>query len=308
MSADVADPAAMRGAIEEADRRFGTLHGIIHAAGVVRDDGYREIKDCDHDTCDRHFLAKAYGLRVLQEVLEGRPLDFCMLVSSLTSLLGGIATAAYASSNIYMDLFAREHNQSHRTRWLSVNWDVFRFPEETVSELIAGKTLEELGHSMEEAAQVMESALTATRASQLVVSTGDLSSRISQWIGLESLRSRTGEEKPGPAVTEHGQRSGAQTNREAPRDDTEHRIAVIWQEALGIDHVGIHDSFARLGGHSLLAVRIVAELRKAFQVDLPIRVLFEAPTVAEFVRAHQEGDPRSSRTADRRGSSAACLE
>jgi thioesterase domain-containing protein len=48
--------------------------------------------------------------------------------------------------------------------------------------------------------------------------------------------------------------------------------------------VGINDSFAQLGGHSLLAVRIVAELRKAFQVDLPVKALFEAPTVAELSR------------------------
>ena len=51
---------------------------------------------------------------------------------------------------------------------------------------------------------------------------------------------------------------------------------------LGIRTIGINDSFAEVGGHSLLAVRIVAELRSAFQVDLPMRALFDAPTVAEL--------------------------
>ena len=51
---------------------------------------------------------------------------------------------------------------------------------------------------------------------------------------------------------------------------------------LDIDDVGINDSFTRLGGHSLLAIRIVAELRRAFQIDLPVKALFDAPTVAEL--------------------------
>ena len=48
--------------------------------------------------------------------------------------------------------------------------------------------------------------------------------------------------------------------------------------------MGINDSFAQLGGHSLLAVRIVADLRRTFQIDLPVRALFDAPTVAELSR------------------------
>ena len=62
------------------------------------------------------------------------------------------------------------------------------------------------------------------------------------------------------------QGSGGRTQEGAPRDETEQQIARIWQDALGIDEVGIHDNFTRLGGHSLLAIRIVAELRRAFQM------------------------------------------
>ena len=64
---------------------------------------------------------------VLEEVLDGKTLDFCLLVSSLTSVLGGIGHAAYASSNVYMDSFVRRHNRSHPVPWLSVNFDLWRF-------------------------------------------------------------------------------------------------------------------------------------------------------------------------------------
>ncbi|OUL18945.1 non-ribosomal peptide synthetase [Nostoc sp. T09] len=58
----------------------------------------------------------------------------------------------------------------------------------------------------------------------------------------------------------------------------------IWAEILGIKQVGIHDNFFELGGHSLLATRVISQIRKAFKVDLPLRCLFESPTVAELAK------------------------
>jgi acyl carrier protein len=284
VEADVADVAGMRRAVEHAYQRFGGLHGVIHAAGIVGRDGYREIKDCDYDNCQSHFQAKVHGLHVLEEVLHGRTLDFCMLVSSLTSFLGGIGHVAYASSNIYMDAFTRLHNRSHRMPWLSVNWDLFRFQNQSAVNAGLGKTLEALGHSAEEAMTVMEVLLAARGVSQLVVSTGDLAARVNQWIKLESLNTGGPAAAASPVQSVRSPRPGSQSSDDAPRDETERQIARIWQDALGIDEIGINDGFARLGGHSLLAVRIVAELRKIFQIDLPVRALFDAPTVAELSR------------------------
>jgi acyl carrier protein len=85
-----------------------------------------------------------------------------------------------------------------------------------------------------------------------------------------------------PTRSTFSQRRNLQTNYDPPRDETEEQIARVWRDALGIDEVGINDSFSQLGGHSLLAIRIVSELRKAFQIDLSIRALFDAPTVAEL--------------------------
>jgi acyl transferase domain-containing protein len=281
-NANVSDVNAMRGAIEQAYQHFGNLHGVIHGAGIVGDDGYREIKDTEYDDCDAHFQAKAGGLLVLDEVLHGKSLDFCLLLSSLTSVLGGIGQAAYAASNIYMDSFARRHNRTSPVPWLSVNWDVWRLHDQAAIVSGPGGTLKELGMSAAEATEMLETALTMRTASQLVVSTGDLGARIDQWIKLESL------DTPRPGTVSSASRSALsqrpdlQTSYDVPRDETEQRIARVWEEALGIDEVGINDKFSELGGHSLIAIRIVSELRKAFQIDLPVRALFDAPTVSEL--------------------------
>jgi acyl-coenzyme A synthetase/AMP-(fatty) acid ligase/acyl carrier protein len=66
----------------------------------------------------------------------------------------------------------------------------------------------------------------------------------------------------------------------APRTPAEEGIARIWSEVLKLAQVGVHDNFFDLGGHSLLATQVISRMREAFQIDLPLRDLFENPTVA----------------------------
>ena len=67
----------------------------------------------------------------------------------------------------------------------------------------------------------------------------------------------------------------------APTNPIEATLAGYWQELLGVSKVGIHDSFFDLGGHSLIAVRLFRMIKKQYGVDLPISVLFSAPTIAQ---------------------------
>jgi amino acid adenylation domain-containing protein len=78
---------------------------------------------------------------------------------------------------------------------------------------------------------------------------------------------------------EHG-RSRNGNSHVAPRTPTEQRLAAIWAEVLKHERVGIHDNFFELGGHSLLATQMVLRVRDAFQIELPLRRLFESATVA----------------------------
>ena len=66
----------------------------------------------------------------------------------------------------------------------------------------------------------------------------------------------------------------------APRTAVEESLAAIWADVLGLERVGVHDSFFELGGHSLKATQVISQVRRIFQVDLPLRRLFESPTIA----------------------------
>ncbi|MEH2372337.1 non-ribosomal peptide synthetase [Nostoc sp.] len=70
----------------------------------------------------------------------------------------------------------------------------------------------------------------------------------------------------------------------APRSQVEELLAQIWAKVLGKEQVGIHDNFFELGGHSLLATQLTSRIRDTFQIDLPVRNLFEAPTVEQLTK------------------------
>jgi acyl-coenzyme A synthetase/AMP-(fatty) acid ligase len=70
----------------------------------------------------------------------------------------------------------------------------------------------------------------------------------------------------------------------APRGENQERLAEIWAGLLRVDRVGAHDGFFALGGHSLLATRVVSRIREQWGVEVPLRAVFEGPTVAELAR------------------------
>jgi amino acid adenylation domain-containing protein len=89
---------------------------------------------------------------------------------------------------------------------------------------------------------------------------------------------------PAPVLPVH-----EETALDLPRTPTEERLAAIWRDVLGLEQVGIHDNFFELGGHSLLATRVVARTREAVGADLPLRAMFEQPTVAGIASRLEAG-------------------
>ncbi|MFN8517204.1 MAG: amino acid adenylation domain-containing protein [Chloroflexia bacterium] len=84
------------------------------------------------------------------------------------------------------------------------------------------------------------------------------------------------------ALPEPGEAAFAQRESVAPRTPLETVIAGVWADVLGLEQIGVHDNFFELGGHSLLATQVVSHLRALFEIELPLRDIFRAPTVAEL--------------------------
>ncbi|UZW58363.1 phosphopantetheine-binding protein [Lysobacter enzymogenes] len=146
--------------------------------------------------------------------------------------------------------------------------------------------------SDEEVVACFDRAFAVAGAPQLVIATGDLKLRTDQWVRLQSL------EKTGAADGAGREAAAAAPARNAaprrsdlvgPRDDIERVIVEVGRSVLGIEEISVHDNFFDMGGSSLLAVQLMSRLREAFQQQLPLRTLFERPTVAGLAEAIRDG-------------------
>ena len=279
VSADVANLEQMQDAIAKASQHFGQLNGVIHGAGILTEKLFSTIDKTGKTDCDQQFKPKIQGLLVLEKLLQDTELDFCLLLSSLSSILGGLGFVAYSAANIFLDAFIHQHNQKNKVAWLSVNWDSWKVGEATKISEFQGSNLGEFAIQLEEGLEAFKRLLFWGELNQVVVSTGELQSRINQWLKPKSLQESAVPKKINSSSVYS--RPNLRNAYVAPRNEVEQKLAEIWQELLGIESVGIHDNFFELGGDSIVSTQIVF---KAKQIGLQLlpKQLFEHQTIADL--------------------------
>ena len=232
------------------------------------------------------FAPKVDGLLVLNNIFKDVDLDFMACFSSISAILGEFGQSDYCAANAFLDASANRRNGRFT---VSINWDTWRDVGMTVAALDNASLPAELkerlrreiekGMGSDEALDAFNRIMSQNIFPQVIVSTRDLHAAIennrtfNQHRILERLMQTEG-------LGERHARPVLNTDYAEPRDESEQVIVNIWQELLGIDRVGIHDDFFDLGGHSLLATRLVARLRGAFNMNIPLGSLFASPTVA----------------------------
>jgi amino acid adenylation domain-containing protein len=293
-AADVCDEPQMRRVVAGAVDRFGALHGVVHSAGVAGG-GLIQLKD--RDTAARVLAPKTLGTRTLAHVVNGQALDFFVLCSSLTSIIGGPGQVDYCAANAYQDAFAREHAKRTGVRTIAINWDSWRevgmAVETAIPEALRAGRQRDLkdGKTSAEGVEIFLRALSRTDVTQIAVSTKSLEPRM-----RTPATAAPSAEAPSPAATDAPESKAEVTydrpelsqSYVAPRNPIEEEIAIVWQRLFGLSQVGVDDDFFELGGHSLLALQVMSRLREQFNVTVPLSVLFDAPTVAGLSLAVME--------------------
>ena len=243
------------------------LHGVFHAAGIVDERVFKSVQDIARAECEIHFQSKVHGTYALAQALQGVEIDFCLLFSSLSAVLGGLGFVAYTAANMFLDSFAHQHNSTGAAPWISVNWDTWQVRENPHGSL--GGTIAAFAMQPAEGIDALTRAL-ASGHTHLVNSTGDLHARLQQWIRTDLLQ----ESNASLLDTKKS------SNLIPASGDYEQKITEVWQEVLGIQDVGLYDNFFDLGGNSLIALEVINKLKKAFHTQIPAVALFEAPTIS----------------------------
>jgi acyl transferase domain-containing protein/acyl carrier protein len=283
--ADVAEPGEMAEVLAESRRRFGTISGVIHAAGVI-ELGIMQLKT--PEAADRVLSSKVQGTAVLWDLLRDEDLDFFVLCSSISTVVGGPGLADYRGGNAVLDAFARsEAARQQRTRVVSVKFDAWQ--EVGMAVAFGGANDLPNGIHPTEGVEVFERVL-ASDFTEVVVSTRDLPRLITlARAEVDADRQAQAADSPPPpdpsGLTGRVGLSGAFV---PPTTELEVRIAEIWQKLLGIERLGTQADFFEAGGHSLLATQVMSRLYQRFGVDVPLRTLFEATTLGAFAERVQQ--------------------
>jgi amino acid adenylation domain-containing protein len=296
-NADAADESEMRRGINLAEEQWGPINGVIHAAGIPGGSAsFNMIDKLAKPDFQEQFQAKVYGLLVLEKLLRNRPLDFCLLTSSLSPILGGVGFAAYSAANQFMDSFVYKHNRVNPPKWISLNWGDWQPWNPTERESIIGGTVNQFNMMPREGIETFRRILYYCQTSQVVVSSGDLRGRIDQWVKLKTLRDRDEANKPGPSPVYR--RSHLSDAYIAPRDPWEQTLADIWQRLFGFDRIGIRDDFFELGGDSLKAITLAAKIHHQLKVEIPLPEFFERTTIETLARYTREQSVRRHEDSD----------
>lgn len=279
LRADVASEDQMRSAAAQIVERFGTVNGIIHAAGLAGEKAVKLIGELDRIECQKHFRAKVFGSIVLEKVFRETEPDFCLLFSSNASILGGLGSTAYAAANLFLDSFAPVCNRARATRWISANWDGWLLEDETKLTQSFQTSIDQYAMTQAESTDVFERIVSSVSVPQIIISTGDLPDRLNMWVMKGDPKQSADAGEAGAAL--HS-RPDLGVDYVPPTSQLEQTVTLIWQELLGIDRLGIHDNFFDLGGNSLIGLKVVSRLKKELNIEIPIVTLFEGPTVSAF--------------------------
>lgn len=296
MSADVSNIDQMTEIVESIKKEYGALNGVIHSAGLIEEGAFKTIPDIRHQDFENQFRPKVKGVKVLKQALVNTDIDFCLLVSSLASQLGGLGSTVYSSSNRFMDAFARKmHREGHP--WLSTNWDTWQFGALPIqSNDPASVEFSTYYLTPDEGMQALDKVFSVGDFMPVIcISTGDLNSRYEQFVlrtqepSLQIQTESAPHQEESSAQTEHQD----STENDSPRNEMEKALVEIWQSLLGLDHIGIKDNFFELGGDSLLGLRLTSRIRKQLNMKLSINELFKAPTIIELAPSLEEKNKKS---------------
>ncbi|GAB5525194.1 MAG: hypothetical protein Roseis2KO_30660 [Roseivirga sp.] len=258
---DVANAKALTDVVKAGEAKFGKLNGVVHAAGASQN-AATPISELDQAAFDRQFASKVHGLEALKEVMDGESLDFCIIASSISTVLGGLGFGAYAPANAFMDHYVNYwKRQGALENWISVDLDALSFDDQA-SESINGQ----------EQLEVFERAISVRHLSQVIVSVSDLDKRLEKWINPQEVQEDDTVDAPLDGIDPENISASA----------TEQGMIRLWQAFFGKSDLEPDDDFFEIGGDSLKALTMIGRIHKAFNVEVSVKEFFEKSSIQQL--------------------------
>jgi len=287
VSADISNAEEIKQVLDNIRDKYSAINGVIHCAGIAGD-GFLFKKD--EEVFRKVLYPKIQGTWMLDHLTKEDRMDFLILFSSITSIIGAPGQGDYTAANAYLDAFTAYRNKLGK-RTLTINWPAW---SETGMAVDYGV---DTSHSVikplctSEAIKVfdivlnlkLERSIVGEMNYQLLDNGLDKSfiklskgiryklENISNPISVHEIES---EQKVIP-VEIKGKKENSYT-------DTQRKLAQIWAEILGLKEISIYSNFNELGGDSILAAHFVRRIQTDYPGIIDITDIFSYPTIHEM--------------------------
>ncbi|GED59056.1 hypothetical protein BFO01nite_31880 [Brevibacillus formosus] len=284
---DVTDKQEVVQLIQSIQQDFGGLHGIIHSAGVVRDNF---ILKKTTEEWNQVVAPKVAGLTNLDEASKDQPLDFFVLFSSIAGSIGNSGQADYACANAFMDGYAKYRNErvqakQRQGQTVSINWPLWKEGGMQVDEAVEEMVKQRVGMIALQTATGIRAfyEAVATRKDQVMVMEGDLQRLHAAVVGR-------------PKTTEREVKASAviqPTSHHLPKEKAIYYFKKLVSSVikLPIDRIEADALLEKYGIDSIMVMQLTNELEKTFG-SLSKTLFFEYQTIEEiatyFLASHRE--------------------
>ncbi|WP_244884052.1 SDR family NAD(P)-dependent oxidoreductase [Paenibacillus graminis] len=308
-TADISEPDELQGVLQAIRTKYGQIHGLFHCAGIA---GEGLLINKEKPEIKRVLDAKVTGTWLLDQYTAQDNLDYFVLFSSVTSLLGGMGQADYTAANAYLDVFS-DYRQANNRRSVTINWPAWKEVGMTLKYDIQEGLSPFLGLTEEQGISILDAVL-QRKLSRIIV--GQINERhfrsgnhslpfvvppqiISRGTGafLPEARATASASVPPIMPVLKGRNNHSYNSYETS-------LAAMWQRVLGVAEVNVYLPFQETGGNSILATSLVKEMDDVYPGCVNIATLFAYPSIAQMAeyleqkQSHnaspQEADPGDS--------------
>ena len=287
---DLKDLASLLEIVGNIENTVGTINGVFHFAGTISGNSIRVMDFLDKRDFNEQFDAKVLGTNSLGKVFHNKELDFFVLSSSLSTIIGGKELTAYSAANSFLDSFC---NSTIIKNCIAINYDGFNFNNQSVNH----------GIDSDNIIDILNRVLSLNDTNQIIVSTEDLEYRLSKWITNNDdynwendLTDTDGEINIEEIDVD---RSLLSSNYIKPTSPIEIKLIELFQNLFHVNNIGIEDNFFELGGDSLKVMTASLEINKIFKVKFSIEDFYSNPNVkdlAEKIELIQNLSKKSSKS------------
>lgn len=285
-SVDISDYAELKAVVEELKKEYGSINGIINAAGIA---GESLIALKSKQNFENVIRPKILGSFMLHKIVEDDELDFFITFSSINSMLGGAGQSDYTAANAYMDAFAIYRNKKNKCA-LSINWPAWK---EIGMAVKYGKNNDGVFKAIttRQALSLFDDII--NRKINGVVVFGELNYNSDKLLNNNSLPFMLSENIMRNTVkrSDARQQNSTQTTQIAVKLKGRHKneeytkaeliIGQIWGLMLSINTINIYDNFFELGGNSLVAIKFEMEMENN-NIKIQYSDIYNYPTIKEL--------------------------